>query len=173
MNILYLSANPLPDNNNFIISAIKHLKNAVFSGVLLDSDPKKADKLSAVTKEIKRTDAVILETSNINFDMGRLMTLSIFQHKPVLLLQEKGKNSSVELGANRLVNTKTYILGKDTELERKIEDFMKAVKKQRLTYRFNLMLSRDINTYLAEQSADKNISKADYIRSLIIQDMGV
>jgi hypothetical protein len=35
------------------------------------------------------------------------------------------------------------------------------------------MLSRDINTYLAEQSADKNISKADYIRSLIIQDMGV
>jgi tRNA pseudouridine-54 N-methylase len=173
MNILYLSANPSQEVNTFILTAIKRLKNTVISGVLLDTDTKKVEKLALVTKEIKRTDAVILETTNVNFDMGRLMTLSIFQHKPVLLLQEKGKEQGVELGANRLVNNKTYIIGKDAELERKIEDFMKAVKKQRLTYRFNLMLSRDINTYLAEQSADKNISKADYIRSLIIQDMGV
>jgi len=35
------------------------------------------------------------------------------------------------------------------------------------------MLSRDINGYLLEQSAEKGISKADYIRSLIVQDMGV
>ena len=173
MNILYLSANSQTETNTFITNSIKRLKKTVFSGILLESDPKKTEKLATATKEIKRTDAVILEASNLNFDMGRLMTLSIFQHKPILLLQEKGKSQSVELGANRLVNNKSYILGKDTELERKIEDFMKAVKKQRLTYRFNLMLSRDINTYLAEQSADKNISKADYIRSLIIQDMGV
>lgn len=173
MNILFLSANPQQDTNTFIVNAIKRLKNTVFSAVLLDTDAKKTEKLAVATKEIKRTDAVILEASNLNFDMGRLMTLSIFQHKPILLLQEKGKNQPVELGSNRLVNNKTYILSKDSELERKVEDFMKAVKKQRLTYRFNLMLSRDINSYLAEQSADKNISKADYIRSLIIQDMGV
>lgn len=171
MYILYLSSNPSKEVNDFITSTLKKLKHTVSNGVFLPDANDKSSKLANITREIKKSDALVVEGSTTNFDLGRLMTLAIFQHKPLLILQEKGKEQNVELGANRLVNNKTYTLKKSSDFEKKIEDFIKAVKKQRLTYRFNLMLSRDINSYLLDQATDKGISKADYIRSLIIQDM--
>jgi len=173
MYILYLSSNPAKDVNDFITSTLKKLKHTVANGMFVFDDKDKSSKLAKITREIKKSDALVVEASMTNFDLGRLMTLAIFQHKPLLLLQVKGNVQNVDLGANRLVNSKTYTLNKGADLEKKLEDFMKAVKKQRLTYRFNLMLSRDINTYLMEQAQEKGISKADYIRSLIIQDMNV
>ncbi len=171
MYILYLSSNQSKEINDFITSTLKKLKHTVSNGTFLPDAKDKSSKLAKITREIKKSDALVVEGSTTNFDLGRLMTLAIFQHKPLLILQEKGKEQDVELGANRLVNNKTYTLKKSADFEKKIEDFIKAVKKQRLTYRFNLMLSRDINSYLMDQATDKGISKADYIRSLIIQDM--
>ncbi|MBP9690496.1 hypothetical protein KBD81_00285 [Candidatus Woesebacteria bacterium] len=171
MNILYISAHADKKINDMIISALKRIKHTVIDGSFGDTDPKKAQPLANTTRAIKKADAIVVEATTTTFDMGRLMTLAIFQHKPVLILQRKGAGLDIELGANRLVNNKTYSEDKLPDLDRKLEDFMKAVQKQRLTYRFNLMLSRDINGYLMEQSTEKGISKADYIRSLIIQDM--
>lgn len=173
MNILYLSSNQSKEVNDFIISTLKNLKHTVSNGIFISDADDKSSKLAQITREIKKSDALVVEASTTNFDLGRLMTLAIFQHKPLLILQEKGKEQGIDLGANRLVNNKSYVLKKITDLEKKLEDFMKAVKKQRLTYRFNLMLSRDINSYLMDQAKEKSISKADYIRSLIIQDMNV
>ncbi len=171
MYILYLSSADSKEVNDFITSTLKKLKHTVSNGSFLANDKDKTSKLAKITREIKKADALVVEATVTNFDLGRLMTLAIFQHKPLLLLQQKGQEQSIELGANRLVNSKSYLLNKVPDLEKKLEDFMKAVKKQRLTYRFNLMLSRDINAYLMDQAQDKGISKADYIRSLIIQDM--
>ena len=171
MYILYLSSNQSKEVNDFITSTLKKMKHTVSNGMFTPDSKDKSSKLAKITREIKKSDALVVEASSTNFDLGRLMTLAIFQHKPLLILQEKGKEQDVDLGANRLVNNKTYTLKKITDLEKKLEDFMKAVKKQRLTYRFNLMLSRDINSYLMDQAQEKGISKADYIRSLIIQDM--
>ncbi len=173
MHILYLSWTGDRAVNEPILSALKSLKFAYFDGSFSPEDADKGGKLSKAVREVKKTDGVVVEATHANFDMGRMMTLAIFQHKPILLLQQKGAGSDIELGANRLVNTKSYQAEKPAELERKLEDFVKGMKRQKLTYRFNLMLSRDINGYLLEQSAEKGISKADYIRSLIVQDMGV
>lgn len=171
MNILFLSANSDTKTNSMIMEAIKRIKHTVTDGSFTNESKNKAETLAKTTRAVKKADAIVVEATEVTFDMGRLMTLAIFQHKPLLILQRKGKTQDIELGANRLVNNKTYDETKLSELDRKLEDFMKAVQKQRLTYRFNLMLSRDINGYLMEQAAEKGISKADYIRSLIIQDM--
>jgi len=171
MNILFLSANPNKATNDMITSALKRIKHTVIDGSFTDHSKINSSILADTTRVVKKADAIVVEATITTFDMGRLMTLAIFQHKPLLILQEKGAGREIELGANRLVNNKTYDLEKVSDLDRKLEDFMKAVQKQRLTYRFNLMLSRDINSYLMEQSVEKGISKADYIRSLIVQDM--
>lgn len=173
MDILYISSTEDARVNKPIIQALKNLKLTVFDGSFEEQSANKEVKFSRTIREIKKTDGLVVEASSPTFDMGRIMTLAIFQHKPLLILQKKGAKVPLELGANRLVNTKTYLPEKGAELERKVEDFIKAIHKQKLTYRFNLMLSRDINAYLMEQAAEKGISKADYIRSLIVQDMGM
>jgi len=173
MYILYLSATNTKTVNEPILSTIKKMKHTITDGSFEVQEKDKSAHLAKITREVKKADALVVEATSTNFDMGRLMTLAIFQHKPLLILQQRGKELQIDLGANRLVNTKSYTAEKLADLEKKLEDFMRAVKKQRLTYRFNLMLSRDINGYLMEQAQEKGISKADYIRTLIIQDMSV
>jgi len=171
MHILFLSATENQNTNKPALTALKNLKHTVFNGAFSEEMKDKTTHIAQITRQIKKSDAIVVESSTTNFDLGRLLALAIFQHKPILILQQKGKERAIELGNNRLVNTKTYKPEKTDELEKKLKDFMKTVQQQRLTYRFNLMLSRDINLYLSEKAQASAISKADYIRSLIVSDM--
>lgn len=171
MNILYLSANTSKTYNDPIISQIKKYKHALVDGSFDSNTPKKAQHIANATREIKRSDAIIIEATETNFDLGRLLTLTVLQHKPVLIFQLKGKGEHLELGSNRLVVYKKYIPEKKEDIGKSIQSFMKVVEQQRLTYRFNLMLSKNINTYLMDSAQQRGISKADYIRNLIFSDM--
>lgn len=173
MYILFLSSTDQVKTNEPVLSALKKGKYSVFNGAFADGMKDKATHIAQITRQVKKSDAVVVEATNTNFDLGRLLALAIFQHKPVLLLQQKGNKQPVDLGNNRLVNTKSYLPDKEAELVKKLADFMIVVQKQRLTYRFNLMLSRDINTYLMAKAQEMGLSKADYIRTLIVQDMNV
>lgn len=154
-----------------ICDKIKASKNTVYDGAFPIDSGKHEDHSSQLTKEIKKADAIIVEATQSNFNLGRLITLALQQHKPVLMLQKEDKSSPIVIGSSRLISVKPYSTIAD--VEEIMRDFFKIAKKQRLTYRFNLMLSRDIDVYLSEQARSQGLSKADYIRELIVKDMGL
>jgi len=171
MYIVYLSATEDNKINKPILSVINKQKHTAINRAFSDQTKNKSSHIAHTTKEIKKADGIVFECSETNFDLGRLLTLALLQHKSVLLLQMKGKEQDMDLGESRLVTKKTYIPNDEKNIEKHLESFVKIIEKHRLSYRFNLMLSRDINTYLIDQSQLKSISKADYIRTLILQDM--
>jgi len=171
MYIVYLSATEDTKTNQPILSVIKNQKHTAINRSFSDKTKNKSNHIAQSTKEIKKADGIIVESSMTNFDLGRLLTLSLLQHKPVLLLQMKGHERDLELGESRLVTKKAYNPTDEKDIEKSVSKFIKIIEKQRLSYRFNLMLSRDINTYLMDQAQVKGISKADYIRTLIHHDM--
>ena len=173
MYIVFLA----PETNNSeiktqyeaICKRITDQKNTLFDGAFPSDPTKHEDHASQLTREIKKADALVVEATESNFNLGRLITIAIQQHKPVLMLQKEQKSTPVVIGSSRLIIIKPYKT--NDEITESIKDFFKIAKKQRLNYRFNLMLSRDIDVYLSEKSKDRAISKADYIRELLIQDM--
>ena len=56
-------------------------------------------------------------------------------------------------------------------IETILAGFFKTVAKQRLLYRFNFMMSREMDGFVREKAKNNGMSKADYIRTLILQDM--
>lgn len=171
MYIVYLSATEDKTTNHPILSAIKKQSHTAINRAFSDDTKNRSNYIAQTTKEIKKADGIIFECSETNFDLGRLLTLTLLQHKSVLLLQQKGREQELELGESRLVTKKTYKPNDEKILEKHVINFVKVIEKQRLSYRFNLMLSRDIDAYLMDQAQAKSISKADYIRTLILQDM--
>lgn len=171
MYIVYLSATDDSSINKPVLSVIKQMKHTAINRSFTEKTTNKTNHIAQTTKEIKKADGIIFESTSTNFDLGRLLTLALLQHKPLLLLQMKGHEKDLELGESRLVTKKTYTKGNEKQIQSALEKFIKIIEKQRLSYRFNLMLSRDINTYLMDQAQSKSISKADYIRTLIVRDM--
>lgn len=154
-----------------ICKKIEDSKNNLYDGTFPHDTGAHEDHASQLTKEIKKADAIVVEATQSNFNLGRLITLALQQHKPVLMLQKELNSTPIVIGSSRLVNVKTYKNTKE-DLDEILKDFFKVAKKQRLTYRFNLMLSRDIDIYLNDKAHEFGISKADYIRELIAKDMG-
>lgn len=155
-----------------ICKKITDAKNTLYDGSFPPDTEAHEDHASQLTKEIKKADALVVEATQSNFNLGRLITLALQQHKPVLMLQKEINSTPIVIGSSRLVNVKSY-KNSSEDLDDVLKDFFKVAKKQRLTYRFNLMLSRDIDIYLNDKSHEFGISKADYIRELISKDMGV
>ncbi len=175
MYIVFLAPETANDNikklYKEICKKIEDSKNTLYDGTFPHDTGAHEDHASQLTKEIKKADALIVEATQSNFNLGRLITLALQQHKPVLMLQKEVNSTPIVIGSSRLVNVKSY---KNTseDLDNLLKDFIKVAKKQRLTYRFNLMLSRDIDIYLNDKAHEFAISKADYIRELISKDMG-
>lgn len=175
MYIVFLAPETANDNikklYKEICKKIEDSKNILYDGTFPHDTGAHEDHASQLTKEIKKADALIVEATQSNFNLGRLITLALQQHKPVLMLQKEVNSTPIVIGSSRLVNVKSY---KNTseDLDNLLKDFIKVAKKQRLTYRFNLMLSRDIDIYLNDKAHEFAISKADYIRELISKDMG-
>lgn len=171
MHIVYLSVSDNTKKDQAILLAIKKQKHTAINRAFSDKTVNKQNHIAQTIKEIKKSDGIVVECSSTNFDLGRLLTLSLLQHKPVLLLEQKGLETEIELGESRLVTKKTYRQNDDKSISASFEKFIQIIEKQRLSYRFNLMLSGEIDAHLLSQSLKRNISKADYIRSLILADM--
>lgn len=172
MNIIFLSHDFNNSMNEKIISLIEEQGQKVFNGTTPDdmTQAKLLKHSNTLIKEMKKTDCLVVEASQPSFDLGRNITLAIQQHKPILLLYKNALSKEFVFGSSRLINSSQYIEN-ETNVDKILSDFFKKVKKQRLHYRFNLMISRDINSYLMDKARFSGISKADYIRQLISEDM--
>ncbi len=112
--------------------------------------------------------AVIVEATTINPEISVLISRALQYHVPTLLLYRDNNPDVMVFEPNRFLTLKKYT---QKSLEDRIEMFLRRIKKDRLIYRFNLMLNRELGAYVMDQSKKRRVSKADYIRSLILSDM--
>jgi hypothetical protein len=173
MYIVFLSIKP-SNSVSLIADCIKDAKHSIWETTLSSNPDQKSSKDAAtLTKEIKKADALVVEATESNFELGRFITLALQQHKPVLMLQNENKIVPLLLGSSRLVSLETYRDDNKKEMNNLLSGFFKTVAKQRLLYRFNFMMSREMDAFVRDKAKENGMSKADYIRTLIMTDMDI
>lgn len=123
---------------------------------------KKKLHYEAVRRGIKWAQAVILEISHEDFQLGHEATLALSLKKPVLAL------SIHEDFSKKIVHP--YFFGakyNQYNIEELVEGFIKKHEKEMLNERFNLFLSQRQLHSLEEQAMEKGMNNSEYLRWLL------
>ncbi|EKE05275.1 MAG: hypothetical protein ACD_19C00372G0001 [uncultured bacterium] len=120
----------------------------------------------AIRKGILYADAVVIEVSNEDFQLGHEATLAIQNKKHVLCLSVH-EDFSVKI-KNRYFHGAKY---NELNIEEVIVDFLKKVRGETLGNRFNMFLSNRQLAFLQEISERRGVNKSEYLRLLLDKDM--
>lgn len=120
----------------------------------------------AIRKGIEEADAVIIEISKEDFQLGHEATLAIMNKKHVLCL------SVHEDFSNKIYNK--YFHGAqyspDT-VDSIVSAFIAKAKRMKYSERFNLMLSPKQVHYLAKKANEKGVSMSEVVRQVVEEKM--
>lgn len=141
-----------------------------YLSVLKDRDYKRIKNkkklhYEAIRRGIRWAQAVVIEISNEDFQLGHEATLAIQAKKPVLCLSVNEDFS--EKIENQYFHGAKY---NEYNIEEIIDDFIKNSEKETLNERFNLFLSPRHVTYLDGVSKKAGLNKSEYLRLLIDHD---
>ncbi len=125
----------------------------------------------SISNEIKNADAVVISPSVSGIELGGCISLALQHRKSTLLLYTKSKPQSVLFSSSHLINPVKWDATAEKNLEEIMKPFFSDTRKKKLLYRFNLMLSREMNLFLGKRSREYGVSKADFVRQLITHDM--
>jgi hypothetical protein len=172
MNILFLAPavnkTNIPSDYKHIVDACKSYTHSIIDGYLKKDTESPQDRYKRLVSDMRKAEAMIVEGTTLTVETSRLITLALQLHLPVLLVYTKNNPETSVFETSRLLSLKKY---DSKTLGKVLEKFFRQVDKQRLLYRFNLMLSKDLGAYVLDRSRKHKVSKADYIRSLILRDM--
>lgn len=151
----------------------------VFDHVLKDTCDMKDLKLKKKYRQysknihalINESDAIIAEISYPSIMVGYLLNYSLRQRKNVLCLYQKNPHRILVGDSSKLLRLKKYNPNQEKKLINTIKDFLSNLKNNTLHIRFNLMLDETTDRTLEKQSKKVKISKADYIRKLIEENV--
>lgn len=118
----------------------------------------------AIRRGILWADAVIIEISREDFQLGHEATLAIQAKKHVLCLSIH-EDFSVKID-NRYFHGARY---NKTTIEEQVEYFLKLAQKDLLSRRFNLFLTSSQEQFLKQKGQESGEGASDYLRSLIDQ----
>lgn len=124
--------------------------------------PTDSNHYSSIKNDINWADAVIIEVSQENFQLGHETTLAIQNKKHVLCL-------SIHEDFSHKINNRYFHGAKYSELniDDIITDFINSLKHHQFDQRFNFFLSaKQLNT-LGLNATKHNQTKSDYLRELI------
>ncbi len=127
-------------------------------------EPKKIH-YEAIRRGILWADAVIIEISNEDFQLGHEATLAIQNKKHVLCLSTH-EDFGEKIG-NRYFKGAKY---NEYNVEEIVENFVSTVKKNQFSERFNCFLTTSQISYLKEKAKKEHMNTSEYIRSLIDED---
>ncbi|KKR30357.1 hypothetical protein A2715_00940 [Candidatus Woesebacteria bacterium RIFCSPHIGHO2_01_FULL_39_32] len=126
------------------------------------SDNPKLLHYEAIRQGIHQADAIVVEVSNEDFQVGHEAMFAISEKKPVLVL------SINEDLSKRIFND--YFFGAKytkTTIRPIIQDFLAKVRQLTLTKRFNMFLYPHQVDYLKKAAKKEGINMSEYIRKLI------
>jgi len=116
----------------------------------------------AIRRGILWADAIIIENSQEDFQLGHEATLTIQAKKHVLCLSVN-ENFNEKI-ANRYFHGAKY---SRVTIEEDIENFLSLAKKDLLSNRFNLFLTSSQVEFLKKKGQESGDGASDYLRSLI------
>lgn len=168
--------------NNYqrIIDILKNLGNKVYSDhVIKDMCDMRDLKLKKeyrgyskrIYKLINESDAVVAEITYPSIMVGYLLNYSLRQRKYTLGLYQKNPHRILIGEASKFLRLKKYAINQNKRLNTIVNAFLEDIKKDSLHIRFNLMLDETTDRTLEKQSRKVKISKADYIRRLIEENV--
>ena len=119
----------------------------------------------AIRRGILAADAVIIEVSFQDIQIGFEAALAVAHKKPVLCL-------SIYEDFSQKINNKYFFGAKYSELnvEELVGEFVERAKKKRLGERFNMFLSASQEQYLERIARENGVAKSEYLRELIDKD---
>lgn len=119
----------------------------------------------AIRQGIHLADAVIIEASQEDIQLGHEVTMAITEKKPVLVL------STHEDFSKKIIHE--YLFGAKyttSSLSGTIQDFLSRVREMRQAKRFNMFLYPTQVEYLDTISKENGMNMSEYIRHLINLD---
>lgn len=123
---------------------------------------------------IKKSDVVILEGTFDTSSVGKQLSTALELKIPVLILtyQTARRDSSLDKFVSKesanLIKKSSY---NDKSIAKILKDFFNWTDDKTKLVRFNLELERELDNYLKMKAKKNNSSKAEEIRSLIVDDM--
>lgn len=145
-----------------------HKTNIVSTATPVTGDE---DGSISISNEIKNADAVVITPNVSGIELGGCISLALQHRKSTMLLYTKTKPQSVLFSSSHLINPVKWDERAEQNLEEIMKPFFSDTKKKKLLYRFNLMLSSEMNIFLGKKSREYGVSKADYVRQLITHDL--
>lgn len=144
-----------PENGNYL-----HLVPPTLRTKLAKS-PNKLH-YEAIRRGILWADAVIIEISQEDFQLGHEATLAMQSKKHVLCL-------SIHEDFSNKINNRYFHAGKynRTSIDEIIEDFLSQAKKDLLSRRFNLFLTSSQEQFVKKMGEESGQGASGYLRSLI------
>lgn len=130
----------------------------------LGDNPKRLH-YEAVRQGVRQADAVVIECSQEDFQIGHEATLAMEERKPVLCLSVHEDLSERVFGE--------YLFGSqytEMSLEGIIQDFLSNARELSLTTRFNMFLYPHQREYLQLASKKQGVNMSEYVRKLINRD---
>ncbi len=123
---------------------------------------KKRLHYEAIIRGIRWAQAVIIEISHEDFQLGHEATMALSLKKPVLAL-------SIHEDFSKKITHPLFFGAKYNQynIEELIADFVKRNEKETLNERFNLFLSQRQLQNLEKHAKEKNMNNSEYIRMLI------
>lgn len=116
----------------------------------------------AIRRGILWADAVIIEISQEDFQLGHEATLAIQAKKHVLCLSTKEDYS-------QKIDNRYFHAGKYNKMtiEEIVENFLSLAHKDLLARRFNLFLTSGQEQFLKSKGQESGLGASDYLRSLV------
>lgn len=183
MKIFFLSSiasdQKLKDTYLNILNMLRTQDNDVLYKHVFES-PEKIEKLTSTEREARakklysqmlQCDGLVFEGTHSSTGAGFLLSQALQKNIPTLFLTQENYSGLYLADPNRLLLIKKYD-PMDTEgLSKIVNKYLQFAENKRLSNRFNLMISDSLNEYINDKSNKLNISKADYIRNLVYQEM--
>jgi len=119
----------------------------------------------AIRRGIEWADAVVMEVSNEDFQLGHEATLAMQAKKHVLCLSIH-EDFSVKIN-DRYFHGAKY---NENSVWWTVEEFINGVRGNVMSERLNMFLSVNQLKYVAQVSAKSGVNKSEYIRRLIEHD---
>lgn len=163
-----------------IVKTLENLKHEVYSNHVFKRDFRKVNRQTKKEHEfdfqkardqIQKSDVMVVEGTYPSIGVGHMMTIALEMHKAVLVLYQNDPHGLLVGDPNRLLTVKKYSLKDGKALKNALSVFLEKANRRLLNKRFNFMIDEMEEDYLEWASNKKGISKADYIRQLIDEDL--
>lgn len=122
-------------------------------------------------RQLSQADICIFETSIPSLAIGQLFQEAVRQEKPTIALHQKGKFPYTLMGA---VGNEKRVQILEYEQEADLDELIKYALEEassQLNTRFTMLLSSEYVDYLNKINQEEGLSRSEYIRKLIRQEM--